>query len=397
MHTSPLAQPGTGDGGGLNVYVLELASALARAGAVCDVYTRAPSPDVPAIVAVEPGLRVHHVPAGPLAPVNKEDLVDLVPEFAESVMTRMGQGYPADGLHANYWLSGMAGHTIKHRLDLPLVCTFHTLARVKADAAIAEPESRARAERDVIGCSEVVLASCSAEADQLLRLYGADPERILVLPPGVDHAFFAPGERAAARRAVGLAADRPMVLFVGRIQPLKGADVAVGAFARLAGARAQLCIVGGPSGPDGASHLAAVHRLVDHLGVAERVRFVDPQPHELLSSYYRAADVVLVPSRSESFGLVALEAAACGTPVVASAVGGLTTIVENGRTGLLVDGRRPADFAAAAGQILADPGWAAALGRAAAERAARYRWSTSAARLRAVYEELTDRVLVECR
>jgi D-inositol-3-phosphate glycosyltransferase len=405
MHTSPLAQPGLGDGGGLNVYVHQLCSALARSGVACDVYTRADSPDVPAVVGVEPGLRVHHVAAGPLAAVPKEQLESLVPEFADAVMTRMGRGYPPDALHANYWLSGVAAHQIKHALDVPLGCTFHTLARVKAvssgspGGADAESPRRAQAEAEVIGCSEAIFASCTDEAEQLLHHYDADPERLVILSPGVDHAYFAPGAKAGARRAIGVDADTPVLLFVGRIQPLKGADVAVEAFAALAGAYTRaplLVVVGGPSGPEGAAHLARVHELVRRHGLGDSVRFVDPQPHELLSSYYRAASVVLVPSRSESFGLVALEAAACGTPVVASAVGGLQTLIDHGRTGFLVEGRRPEDFAAAAAPILADPDFGLSMGRAAAERARRYRWSASAARLRAVFGELTDRVLIEC-
>jgi D-inositol-3-phosphate glycosyltransferase len=399
MHTSPLAQPGTGDGGGLNVYVHQLSSALARAGVACDVYTRALSPEAPAVVDVEPGYRVHHVAAGPLAPVAKEELEALVPEFTDAVSIRMGRGYAPDAIHAHYWLSGMAGHAIKHRLDVPLICTFHTLARVKAEPADDESERRDRAEAHVIGCSEAVLASCQAEADQLVRLYDADPSRIALLAPGVDHAFFAPGSRAGARRAIGVDPSRPVVLFVGRLQPLKGADVAVAAFAGLLDRhpRALLIIVGGPSGRGGASHVADLHRLVGQLGIGPAVRFVAPQPHEMLSSYYRAASVVLVPSRSESFGLVALEAAACGTPVVASAVGGLTSLVEDGRTGYLVEARDPLAFAEAALPLLDHPDAAASMGALAAALASRYRWSASAAQLRALYGELTDRVLVECR
>lgn len=398
MHTSPLAQPGTGDGGGLNVYVRELCSALARARMACDVYTRAYSGELAAVVDLEPGLRVHHVAAGPLAPVAKEELEALVPEFADAVLTRMSQGYPADAIHANYWLSGVAGHTIKHALDVPLVCTFHTLARVKAAASDGEPERRARAEAQVIACSEAVLASCAAEAEQLVGLYGADPERIVVLPPGVDHAFFAPGNRAGARRAIGADPDRRLVLFVGRIQPLKGADVALEAFAKVVADHpdTQLYVVGGPSGPGGHAHLAQLRRLVEQRSLGSAVRFVEPQPHHMLSSYYRAAEVVLVPSRSESFGLVALEAAACGTPVVATAVGGLVTLVDHGRTGFLVDERSPESFAAAASRILADPALASSLGRAAAERARAYRWSATADGLRELYCALTERVLVEC-
>jgi D-inositol-3-phosphate glycosyltransferase len=399
MHTSPLAQAGTGDGGGLNVYVQELSSALARAGVVCDVYTRAFSPDLPAVVDIEPGFRVHHVAAGPLAPVAKEDLEALVPEFTDAVSTRIGHGYAPDAIHAHYWLSGMAGHVIKHRLDVPLICTFHTLARVKAESDDDEPARRDAAEAHVIGCSEAVLASCQAEADQLVRLYGADPSRIALLAPGVDHAFFAPGSRAGARRAIGVDPSRPVVLFVGRLQPLKGADVAVAAFSKLLERHpaALLVIVGGPSGPDGLAHVTHLHQLISRLGIERSVRFVAPQPHEMLSSYYRAASVVLVPSRSESFGLVALEAAACGTPVVASAVGGLTSLIDHGRTGYLVEPRDPAAFAAAALLLLDDPGAAGSMGAEAAALASGYRWSASAAQLRVLYGELTDRVLVECR
>jgi D-inositol-3-phosphate glycosyltransferase len=399
MHTSPLAQPGTGDGGGMNVYVRELAAALARAGVRCDVYTRAYDPALPPIVDVEPGFAVHHVTAGPVEAVPKEALHGLVPAFTEAVLKRMTD-HPADAIHANYWLSGITGHTIKHELDLPLVCTFHTLDRVKAEVDLADDsEHRSEAEAQVIGCSDSVLASCEAEVAQLVRLYEADPTRVEIVAPGVDHAFFSPGERRQARRGVGLPVDGRMVLFVGRIQPLKGLDVAVGALAELADRvpDAFLVVVGGPSGPAGHEEVFRMHRLVDDLGLTDRVRWVPPQPHELLSSYYRAADVAIVPSRSESFGLVALEAAACGTPVVASAVGGLTSLVDDGRTGFLIEGRDPAAFAAAAGEILCDPVLAADLGRRAALRARDYTWSIAAADLRRLYDDLTSRSLVECR
>jgi D-inositol-3-phosphate glycosyltransferase len=412
LHTSPLAQPGTGDGGGMNVYVRELSTALARAGVECDVYTRAWSADPPATVAVEPGLRVHHVPAGPLAPIPKEELPGVVDEFTDNVLGLMDSGAgvdPAlhevtgfDAVHANYWLSGLAGHRVKHERDLPLVSTFHTLARVKAEASpeevsVDEPHRRAEAEATVMRCSDIVLASCTVEAEQLAALYGADPGRIRVVAPGVDHAFFGPGYRPQARRALGLP-DAPLLLFVGRIQPLKGAEVAVQALAALDPARgAHLVIVGGPSGPRGEEHLARVHALVAELGLAPRVHFVDPQPHELLSTFYRAADVCIVPSRSESFGLVALEAAACGTPVVASAVGGLTTLVEHDRTGLLVDGASPDAFARAVARVLDDGLEAERLGTASVVAARRYTWAHAAALLRATYEELSADRLVDCR
>ena len=411
LHTSPLAQPGTGDGGGMNVYVRELSSALARAGVECDVYTRAYSPELPATIEVEPGFRVHHVPAGPLGAIPKESLPAVVDEFTDTVLGLVESGVassavpgPPDAVHANYWLSGMVGHRMKHELGLPLVSTFHTLDRVKAEASpeevsADEPHRRAEAEAAIMACSDVVLASCTVEADQLVDLYGADRERVRIVTPGVEHAYFAPGDRAQARRAAGLDPDGPLLLFVGRIQPLKGAPVAVEALARLRAThpRARLVVVGGPSGPRGRSHLAELRVLVDRLGLGGSVHFVDPQPHELLSSYYRAADVCVVPSRSESFGLVALEAAACGTPVVAAAVGGLTTLVDHGVTGYLVDPVTPGGVARAAAAVLDDPVHAASLARAGAVRARRYTWRQAAAQLRATYDELALDCLVACR
>ncbi len=415
LHTSPLAQPGTGDSGGMNVYVRELAAAIARSGADCDVFTRASSPEQPAVIEVEPGLRVHHVRAGIPAPMPKEALVDVVSEFTDRVLGVMtspsglrlsdDEGGPFEAVHANYWLSGLAGHTIKHELDLPLMSTFHTLDRVKAEAGPEEVESdmlhrRAEAEAAIIACSDAVLASCSVEADQIVSLYGADPGRVRIVPLGVDHAYFAPGDRAQARHSLGLPASGPLLLFVGRIQPLKGADVALRVLSELdrvsGDLPATLVVVGGPSGPRGEDSYEALVRLVDGLGLAGRVRLVPPQPHEVISTYYRAADVCLVPSRSESFGLVALEAAACGTPVVASAVGGLTTLVDHGATGFLVEGRDPAAFAAAAARILEDPVLAAGMAERSAARALGYSWREAADRLASLHDELAAGHLVQC-
>ena len=397
LHTSPLAQPGAGDGGGMNVYVRELSSALARAGVDCDVYTRAWRRGLPATVEVEPGLRVHHVRAGPLEVVAKEEMPAVVEPFIGGVLDALDPDHSPDVLHANDWLSGVAGHALKHQLGLPLVSTFHTLARAKAEATQEEEAARARAEADVIGCSDAILASSPQEAAWLEGLYGADPARIEIVPPGVDHEMFRPGSRAAARDALNLPADgRPVLLLVARIQPLKGADVAVRALAAMADPKAMLVIVGGPSGPDGPAEMRRVRALARDLALGDRVRFVQPQPHGGLAAFYRAADVCLVPSRSESFGLVALEAAACGTPVVAAAVGGLRTLVDHGVTGFLVDGRDPATYAHQAGRIIDDPCVAVAMGRAATAGAQRYSWSMAAARLRRLYADLTAREPVEC-
>ncbi len=389
----------------MNVYVRELCGALARAGVDCDVYTRRWQEGLPGVVAVEPGFRVHHVDAGPRAILAVDDLVQHVDEFTAGVRLQLEGAFRPDLIHANYWLSGLSGHALKHQLELPLVSTFHTLARVKAEDPSDHQGERAEAEAAIIGCSDAILALSHDEAAQLERLYHAVPERVEIVPPGVDHRLFSPGDKAAARAAIGVdmavtGADppttAPVLLFVGRIQPLKGADVAVRALSQLDDATARLVVVGGPSGPDGEPELRRVHALVDELGLTDRVTFVDPRPHEELTNYYRAADVCLVPSRSESFGLVALEAAACGTPVVAAAVGGLNTLVVPGITGFLVEGRDPADYAAYAAKLLDDPDLAALVGDQAAALARRYRWSITAGRLRRLYSDLTARRLVEC-
>jgi D-inositol-3-phosphate glycosyltransferase len=299
-------------------------------------------------------------------------------------------------LHANYWLSAVAAHRLKHELELPLVTTFHTLAQVKTATGDIEPGQRAEAERVVIGCSDAVCASNGVEADQLVDYYGADRGRIEIVPPGVDHAFFAPGDRRGARWALGLGAE-PVLLFVGRIQPLKGLDVAVAALGAMRSQTATLVAVGGPSGAEGDAELARIQAMIGDLGLDARVRLVAPQPHHMLSTYYRAADVCVVPSRSESFGLVAAEAMACGTPVVATAVGGLTTLVDDGVTGLLMPNRDPNAWAAALDGLIEHPLRLAAMSAAAAERGRGYTWSTTAARLRRVYSDLSrSRVPATC-
>ncbi len=343
---------------------------------------------------------MHHVPAGPLAPVPKEALHGLVPEFTQAVLGRMAAGHRPDALHANYWLSGIAGHTIKHELDLPLVSTFHTLARVKAEVDLADDSDHRSAEPRPGSSAAPMPSSPPAKTRSPSWCGSTAPIRAVSRswPPASTTPSSPP---ASAARPAGRSASRTggrMLLFVGRIQPLKGLDVAVGALAELADRcpDAFLVVVGGPSGPAGQIEVDRMHLLVRDLGLQDRVRFVPPQPHELLSTFYRAADVCVVPSRSESFGLVALEAAACGTPVVAAAVGGLTSLVDHGRTGFLVEGRDPASFADAVAEVLCDPVVAAEVSRQAAIRAQGYTWSIAAARLRRLYADLTSRQLVEC-
>jgi D-inositol-3-phosphate glycosyltransferase len=396
VHTSPLAQPGSGDGGGMNVYVRSLGSALARAGVECVVLTRADHAEQPPAVEVEPGFRVVHLDAGPRRPMSRAELVGLVDELVGAASDRLTEIGPVDALHANYWLSGAVGHRLKHELDLPLVTTFHTLARTKRAAGVDDDLSeRARIESEVLACTDRIVASTLEERADLIASYDADPSRIEIIPPGVDHAMFLPGDRATARRRLGLP-DGRWLLFVGRIQPLKGADVAVRALAALDEPNVALAIVGGPSGPDGDAELAHLHALACGLGVDDRVRWVDAQPHTELVDWYRAADVCVVPSRAESFGLVALEAAACGTPVVAARVGGLRSIIDHGETGYLVDGRDALDFADPIRRLFADPELAARVGATAAATSRRYAWSITAARLRRLYADLGARELVQC-
>lgn len=398
LHTSPLAQPGAGDGGGMNVYVHSLASALARAGVGCDVYTRTEHPAQPRVVVVEPGFRVVHIDAGPPAPVPKEELGDLVEEFTGAMLERIrgcGPGYEA--LHANYWLSGKVAHRLKHELSLPMIATFHTLARVKwgQDETIdgLDPPARAQSEAETVRCADLILASTGEEATQLEHLYDADPERIEVLPPGVDHRVFSPGSKAEARVRLGHPGDR-VLLYVGRIQPLKGIDLAVRCLAEIDDA--VLWVVGGPSGADGPGELGRARALAQQLGIGERVIFVPPRPHEALADYYRAADVCLVPSRTESFGLVALEAAASGLPVVAANVGGLRSIVEDGSTGFLVEDRDPLDWATPVALLLDDPDLAEVMGARAAIHSGRWSWCMTAARMRRLCGDLVERTPVEC-
>jgi D-inositol-3-phosphate glycosyltransferase len=395
-HTSPLAQPGAGHGGGMNVYVRSLAVALARAGVEVDVLARADHPLAAPVVDVEPGFRVLHLEAGPPEPLETASLAELVGDLVEVATAHLAATPRYDAVHAHYWVSGAIGHQLKHDFDVPLVTTFHTLAHTKIGAGLSESSTRLGFEQDTVRCSDRIVASTPHERAELIAGYGADRDRIEVVAPGVDHSLFFPGVREVARHRLGLPEDGPVLAFVGRIQPLKGVDVALRAFAALEDPRAVLVVVGGPSGPEGGYEVAALRQLAHDLRIEDRVRWVAPRPHAELADWYRAADVCVVPSLSESFGLVALEAAACGTPVVAAAVGGLRSLVQHGRTGFLVSGRDPRDYAAAISRVLSDPELAHELSVGALMASRDYTWSMTAARLRRVYADLATRALVQC-
>ena len=393
MHTSPLDQPGFGDSGGLNVYVRELAASMASRGIDCDVYVRRTEREIPDVVALGPGVNVIQIEAGPHG-LEKSDLPAVIDAWTRGVADSFTER-PVQAIHAHYWLSGIVGHELKHEFDLPLAVTFHTLGRIKSIAGEPESEDRIRSEEAVIGCADAVFASGSVEADQLTSLYGIARDRIEILTPGVDQTLFKPGSSTSARKTLGLA-DGPILLFVGRIQEFKGLDVAIDALSLSKNTNAQLVVVGGLSGDQGAETYRDIRRRIERHTLEERILFVDPQPHQLLPTYYQAADVCLVPSRSESFGLVALEAAACGVPVVASDVGGLRDNVVDGVTGLLVKQRDPADFAAAVDNLLEHSDLRWLMGRRGVERASLNSWGLGASNAIDVFERLISRELVSC-
>jgi D-inositol-3-phosphate glycosyltransferase len=398
LHTSPLDQPGIGDSGGMNVYVRSVAERLARDGVAVDVFTRCQGRSVPEVQAIGDLQRVIQVPAGPCAPVSKEDLAEVLPEFARALVARReleGIGY--DLVHAHYWLSGSAAEVTKARWEVPLVASFHTLGKVKNRAledAEQELPHRLRAEHSIIAQADRILAPTPAESAHLVDLYGADPERIRLVPPGVDLDRFRPGDRNAAKVRLRLEGKR-VVLFVGRLQRLKGPDVAIRAVAETmrrdpaATEDVVLVLVGGPSGgADRTLEMARLMELAATEGISHRVRFLPPMPHEELPHAYAAADVLLAPSRSESFGLAALEAQACGIPVVAAAVGGLQYVVADGESGFMVPGHDPRAYARRLLAILTDRGLAARLAAGGIVHASLYSWDVTTERMLSVYGEL---------
>ncbi|MFB9557708.1 D-inositol-3-phosphate glycosyltransferase [Streptomyces roseoviridis] len=392
VHTSPLHQPGTGDAGGMNVYMVELSRALAEQGVRVDLFTRCRGEGLPGLVDVEPGVRVRHLHAGPRRPLPKEAMPDLVVPFSLALL-KEDRRY--DLVHSHYWLSGQAGRIASFGWGIPLVHTAHTLALVKnahlADGDTPEPELRIRGERQVVADADRLIANTADEAEALRSLYGAAGARTEVVRPGVDLRTFGPGDgRAAARARLGLPAEAFVPLYAGRIQPLKGPDVLVRAVAELLrmapGLRRRLLVpvVGGHSG---AGEQGAVWRLAAELGVADVLKACPPVPQARLADWYRAADVLVVPSRSESFGLVALEAQACGTPVLASAVGGLPTAVWDGVSGLLVPGHDPVEYARRLWWLARHPEARVSMGEAAVRHARGMSWRASATRTVEVYED----------
>jgi len=396
VHTSPLEQPGTGDAGGMNVYITHTAVEMARRGISVEVFTRATSSEQPPVAELAPGVLVRHIPAGPFEPLGRDELPAQLCAFTSGVLRAEAFHEPGyyDLVHSHYWLSGQVGWLARDRWGVPLVHTAHTLAKVKnaalADGDKPEPRTRVIGEEQVVEEADCLVANTPVEARQLVSLYDADPSTVHTVEPGVDLERFTPGSQQAARRALGLPPDAIVLAFAGRIQPLKAPDVLLHAAAHLLAERPELrekvvvLVVGGPSGT-GLEQPQALRELADSLGIAPQTRFMPPQGGQKLAEVYRAADVVAVPSYNESFGLVALEAQACGTPVVAAEVGGLPVAVAHGVSGLLVPSHAGGDWAAALASVALRPARRAELAANAVEHARRFSWRRTTEALLGTY------------
>ncbi|MFB7736650.1 D-inositol-3-phosphate glycosyltransferase [Streptomyces sp. NPDC056112] len=397
VHTSPLHQPGTGDAGGMNVYIVELAQRLAAQGVEVEVFTRATAGDLPPAVELAPGVLVRHVDAGPYEGLAKEDLPAQLCAFTHGVMQAWAGHRPGhyDLVHSHYWLSGHVGWLAAQRWGVPLVHAMHTMAKVKnaslAEGDTPEPAARVIGETQIVAAADRLIANTDEEAGELVRHYSADPAKVAVVHPGVNLTRFRPGDgRAAARARLGLPQDALIPLFAGRIQPLKAPDVLLRAVGVLLDQRPELRsrivvpVVGGPSG-SGLAKPEGLQKLAARLGIADVVRFCPPVGQDRLADWFRAASVLVMPSYSESFGLVAIEAQATGTPVLAASVGGLPVAVREGETGFLVQGHDPADYAHLLRRFADDSHLADRMGAAAARHARSFGWDASAAATADVY------------
>ena len=397
VHTSPLDQAGTGDAGGMNVYVVETAKKMAQAGVAVDIFTRANKPNLPETIEIGEGVSVKNLVAGPFGGLSKEELPSQLGALTSAFMNyqkQLSKSYYSL-LHSHYWISGQLGWVVSEATGTPLIHTMHTTAKVKnlnlADGEKPEPHVRAIGEEQVVKAATALIANTDAEAASLVSLYDACPDRVFVAAPGVDLQNFSPADgKAAARERLNIAPDTILLTFVGRIQPHKGPDVLIKAAAEMVShspyLRAKLAVVimGGASGH--VNELEKLKSLAKFLNVEDVTHFVDPVSRTVLPDWYRASDLVCVPSYSESFGLVALEAQACGTPVVATAIGGLRTAVSDGISGSLVDGHDPKAWSAVISRLIAEPQRRLLLSMGAVEHASHFGWEMTARKTLDVYD-----------
>jgi D-inositol-3-phosphate glycosyltransferase len=397
MHTCPLAALGGKETGGMNVYVRELSRELGRMGVEVDVFTRSQNASIPRVVELGEAARVIHLPAGPQAPMPRERVYGHLEEFEQGVDAwRIAGGVDYDLLHGHYWLSGVVGLDLRARWGVPLFAMFHTLGRLKNDVARTpaerEPALRLAEEARLVAEADRIVAATAVERQRLIEDYRADAARIAVVPCGVDTDLFRPDTAQQARAALGLGPG-PVALYVGRLAPIKGLDTLLDALARVRehGRPLRLLVIGGDTDEPLDGHEGQLRRRVQRLGLGQAVRFLGAQTQDTLRAYYVAADVTVLPSYYESFGMVALEAMACGSPVIASRVGGLTSTVRDGVTGFLVpEGDAPA-LAARLDAVLADPDLRWRLGREGVRWAARHRWPCVAEAICREYARLQPR------
>ena len=396
MHTSPVAQAGVGDAGGLNIAILGIAAELAIRDVEVDLVTRAVGQ--PGSRVLLPGVTLHELAAGPTGVLPKQRLPEVTDEFGEAV-ARLARSLqkPWDLLHAHYWLSGIAVLPISLELQLPLVQSFHTIGAMKnalaGPGAAQEPEQRVRSEMFIASQADAIIAASSAEATALIDLAGAPADRTWIVPPGVDLGLFGPrteNSRDAIRLALGLEHDRPIVAIIGRVQPLKGHELAVRAMAELRAMRGwtPILVVAGEVTPGDEAFVDELTRLAGQLGVASDVRFVGAMQRDALADLLSAATVTIMPSFSETFGLVALESAAAGTPVIAYRTGGLSESVSDGVSGVLLGTREPRYWASEIATMIEDSDRRAAMALTARAHAERFTWATAAASLLGIYAEV---------
>lgn len=390
VHASPLSPLGAGENGGMNLSIRRLCEGMAGRGIPSDVFIRRDDPGAPAEELIASGSRLIRLAAGPARPLPKEAVLGYLPQFTSALLAHAeSERRDYRLLHSHYWLSGWVARRAVQRWQVPWVHSFHTLARTKAAAGLPDDPVRAEVEAVVAARADRLVANSSAEAADLTRLYGTDPERVCVVPLGVDVDDFTPRSTAATRARLGFEPSDRVVLYVGRLERLKGPETLVRAVAALMSRPGfddvRVLIVGGDSG-DGAGERDRVAVLAHRLGIADRLQCLGPVPHDELADLYALADVCVVPSLTESFGLVALEAQASGLPVVAAAVGGLLDIVADRVTGYLVPGRDPADYADRLARILSDSSLRRTMGDNARDRAAGLTWSRSVDRLQSLYD-----------
>jgi D-inositol-3-phosphate glycosyltransferase len=408
VHTSPLHQPGTGDSGGMNVYIAETAKRIAARGIEVEIFTRATSLVEPEVTELAPGVLVRHIPAGPFEGLRKEDLPAQLCAVTAGVLraeAAKNEGF-YDLVHSHYWLSGQVGWIAQERWGVPLVHTMHTMARVKnltlAQGDSPEPAIREIGEEQVVTAADRLVANTHAEAKELIELYHADPNRVRVVHPGVDLDVFVPGNQSLARKELSVAEDAIVLLFVGRIQPLKAPDVLIEAAAEILKRNPELrsrlvvAICGGPSG-SGLERPDALVTLAGQLRISDIVKFVPPTSRAELVKWFQAASVCVVPSYSESFGLVAIEAQACGTPVIAARVGGLPTAVRDGISGVLVDGHEAETWATQIMSVVSDEELRSKLAKGAIAHASHFGWEDTTDKLIAVYNEAVQSSIVRAK